>query len=295
MILTIPFPDFDPVIFQLGPFAIRWYSLAYIAGLVIGWRYCRHLAVRSPARFVPDELPAKATEEQTQKHNERTAAVFDDFLLWATLGVILGGRLGFVLFYKPGDYLSQPLEILKIWQGGMSFHGGLLGVLAAVAVFSWHRRIPLVALADIISAAAPIGLFLGRIANFVNGELYGRATDVPWAMIFPGDSEGLPRHPSQLYQAGLEGLTLFLVLYVLARRGGLDRTGLLSGVFLTGYALSRIAMELFRQPDAHLGFLLGGATMGQLLSLPILLGGLGLVAWSLRGRRPADRGRTRSQ
>lgn len=290
MILTIPFPDFDPVIFQFGPFAIRWYSLAYIAGLVIGWRYCRRLAVRSPARFIPDDLPAEASEEQIEEHKERTANVFDDFLLWATVGVILGGRLGFVLFYKPGDYLSQPWEIFKIWQGGMSFHGGLLGVLAAMAIFAWRRRIPLVAMADIVSAAAPIGLFLGRIANFVNGELYGRPTDVPWAMIFPGDPEALPRHPSQLYQAGLEGLTLFLVLYALVRLGGLDRTGLLSGAFLTGYALSRFAVEFFRQPDAYLGFLVGGATMGQLLSLPMLLGGLGLVAWSLRGRRPAGGG-----
>ena len=290
MILTLPFPDFDPVIFQFGPFAIRWYSLAYIAGLLIGWRYCRRLAVRSPARFVPDDLPAEASEEQIEEHKERTANVFDDFLLWATVGVILGGRLGFVLFYKPGDYLSQPWEIFKIWQGGMSFHGGLLGVLAAVAIFAWRRRIPLIAMADIVSAAAPIGLFLGRIANFVNGELYGRATDVPWAMVFPGDPDGLPRHPSQLYQAGLEGLTLFLVLYALVRLGGLDRTGLLSGAFLIGYALSRLAMELFRQPDVYLGFLVGGATMGQLLSLPMLLGGLGLVAWSLRGRRPAGGG-----
>ena len=290
MILTIPFPDFDPVIFQFGPFAIRWYSLAYIAGLVIGWRYCRRLAVRSPARFIPEDLPAEASEEPIEEYKERTANVFDDFLLWATVGVILGGRLGFVLFYKPGDYLSQPWEIFKIWQGGMSFHGGLLGVLAAVAIFAWRRRIPLIAMADIVSAAAPIGLFLGRIANFVNGELYGRATDVPWAMVFPGDPDGLPRHPSQLYQAGLEGLTLFLVLYVLVRLGGLDRTGLLSGAFLIGYALSRLAMELFRQPDVYLGFLVGGATMGQLLSLPMLLGGLGLVAWSLRGRRPTGGG-----
>ncbi len=287
MILTIPFPDFDPVIFELGPFAIRWYSLAYIAGLVIGWRYCRRLAVRSPARFTPGELPAEATEDEIAEHNERRASVFDDFLLWATLGVILGGRLGFVLFYKPGDYLSQPWEIFKIWQGGMSFHGGLLGVLAAMAIFARLHRIPLVAMADIVSAAAPIGLFLGRIANFVNGELYGRPADVPWAMVFPSDPDALPRHPSQLYQAGLEGLMLFLVLYALVRLGALDRTGLLSGTFLTGYALSRLAMEFFRQPDTYLGFLVGGATMGQLLSLPMLLGGLGLLAWSLRGRRSA--------
>jgi phosphatidylglycerol:prolipoprotein diacylglycerol transferase len=287
MILTIPFPDFDPVIFEFGPFAIRWYSLAYIAGLVIGWRYCRRLAVRSPARFTTEDLPAEATEAQIQEHEEREAAVFDDFLLWATLGVILGGRLGFVLFYNPGYFLSHPLEILKIWQGGMSFHGGLLGVVAAQVIFAWRRNIPLIAQADIIAAAAPIGLFLGRIANFINGELYGRATDAPWAMIFPSDPDQLPRHPSQLYEAGLEGLVLFFVLFALVKLGALARTGLLTGAFLIGYALSRLSVEFFRQPDAHLGFLLGGATMGQLLSLPMLFAGLGLVIWSLRGPRPA--------
>jgi phosphatidylglycerol:prolipoprotein diacylglycerol transferase len=201
--------------------------------------------------------------------------------------VILGGRLGFVLFYNPGYFLSHPLEILKIWQGGMSFHGGLLGVVAAQVIFAWRRNIPLIAQADIIAAAAPIGLFLGRIANFINGELYGRATDAPWAMIFPSDPDQLPRHPSQLYEAGLEGLVLFFVLFALVKLGALARTGLLTGAFLIGYALSRLSVEFFRQPDAHLGFLLGGATMGQLLSLPMLFAGLGLVIWSLRGPRPA--------
>ena len=264
MILTIPFPDIDPVIFELGPLAIRWYSLAYIVGLVLGWRYCRRLTGRSPARITPE--------------------AFDDFLLWATLGVILGGRFGYVLFYKPAYYLANPLEMLMVWQGGMSFHGGLLGMVAAEVIFAWRRKIPLIALADIVAAAAPIGLFLGRIANFINGELYGRASDVPWAMIFPSDPDQLPRHPSQLYQAGLEGLVLFFVLFILVRLGALGRTGLLTGAFLTCYALSRLTMELFREPDAHLGFLLGGATMGQLLSLPMLLAGLGLVLWSLRSR-----------
>ena len=287
MILTIPFPDFDPAIFEIGPFAIRWYSLAYIAGLVIGWRYCRRLAIRSPARFTAEALPKGATAEQIQEHQEREATVFDDFLLWATLGVILGGRLGYVLFYNPGYFLSNPLEILKIWQGGMSFHGGLLGMVAAQVIFAWRRKIALIAQADVIAPAAPIGLFLGRLANFINGELYGRATEVPWAMIFPGDPDQLPRHPSQLYQAGLEGLALFIILFVMVRLGALGRTGLLTGTFLIGYALSRLTMELFREPDAHLGFLLGGATMGQLLSLPMLLAGLGLVLWSLRGRPAA--------
>jgi phosphatidylglycerol:prolipoprotein diacylglycerol transferase len=264
MILTIPFPDIDPVIFEIGPFAIRWYSLAYIVGLVVGWRYCRRLTDRSPAALTPE--------------------IFDDFLLWATMGVILGGRFGYVLFYKPAHYLTNPLEAFMVWQGGMSFHGGLLGVAVALVVFAWRRKVPVLALADVVAAAAPIGLFLGRVANFINGELYGRASDVPWAMVFPADPSGLPRHPSQLYEAGLEGLVLFLLLYALARLGALGRDGLATGVFLAGYGLSRLFVELFRQPDAHLGFVLGGTTLGQWLSLPMLLAGLGFVLWSLRGK-----------
>jgi phosphatidylglycerol:prolipoprotein diacylglycerol transferase len=267
MILTIPFPNIDPVIFEIGPFAIRWYSLAYIAGLVVGWRYCRRLTGRSPAPLTPE--------------------LFDDLLLWATLGVILGGRFGYVLFYKPAYYLSYPLEIFMVWQGGMSFHGGLLGVAATLVVFAWRRKIPVLALADIVAAAAPIGLFLGRVANFINGELYGRASDLPWAMVFPADRDQLPRHPSQLYEAGLEGLVLFAVLYAAIRLGGLRRHGLVTGLFLAGYGLSRLFVELFRQPDEHLGFVLGGTTLGQWLSLPMLLAGLGFVLWSLRSRGEA--------
>jgi phosphatidylglycerol:prolipoprotein diacylglycerol transferase len=270
MILTIPFPDIDPVIFEIGPFALRWYSLAYIAGLVLAWRYCRRLTGRSPARITPE--------------------AFDDFLLWATLGVILGGRFGYVLFYKPAYYLANPLESLMVWQGGMSFHGGLLGVVAAEVAFAWRRKIPLIALADIVAAATPIGLFLGRIANFINGELYGRASEVPWAMVFPGDRDQLPRHPSQLYEAGLEGLVLFALLFGLARLGALNRIGLMTGVFLAGYGLSRLFVELFRQPDEHLGFVLGGTTLGQWLSLPMLVTGLGFVFWSLWSRGKAGPG-----
>jgi len=262
MILAIAFPDIDPVIFQIGPLAIRWYSLAYIAGLLIGWHYCRWLATRPPGATTPDS--------------------FDDFFLWAILGVILGGRLGYVLFYKPGYYLENPMEVLFLWQGGMSFHGGLTGVIVALVGFARRRKIDLLALSDIVACAAPIGLFFGRLANFINGELFGRPGDVPWAMVFPrGGPE--PRHPSQLYEAGLEGLLLFVLLCLLVRLGALQRRGLLAGVFLAGYALSRMTVELFRQPDAHLDFLFGKVTMGQLLSLPMLLGGLGLVLWSLRG------------
>ena len=263
MIAALSFPQIDPVIFSIGPFAIRWYALAYITGLLIAWYYCRRLTARPPQRL--------------------SANAFDDFLFWATLGILLGGRLGYVLFYKPGFYLSHPLEILYIWQGGMSFHGGLLGVVAAVVFFARRRGVPIMALSDIVACAAPIGLCLGRIANFVNGELYGRPSDVPWAMVFPRGGP-LARHPSQIYESLLEGLVLFLALYFLVRRGALERTGALTGAFFMGYALARMLAEVFREPDAHLGFILGEATMGQVLSLPMLLIGLGLVIWARRTR-----------
>ena len=263
MIAAISFPQIDPIAISLGPFAIRWYALAYIGGLLIAWWYCRWLANRPP--------------------REVNAEAFDDFLLWATLGIVLGGRLGYVLFYKPGFYLANPLEIAMIWQGGMSFHGGLLGVAVAEVAFARRRGIPLLALTDIIACAAPVGLFLGRIANFVNGELFGRPSDVPWAMVFPHGGP-LARHPSQLYEAGLEGLVLFVGLYILVRLGALERSGTLTGAFLIGYALARMTAELFRQPDIDLGFLAGGVTMGQALSLPLLLAGLALVIWARRAR-----------
>ncbi len=264
MIAALSFPQIDPIAISLGPFAIRWYALAYIGGLLIAWWYCRWLATRPP-RDVGSEA-------------------FDDFLLWATLGIVLGGRLGYVLFYKPGFYFANPLEIVMVWQGGMSFHGGLLGVAVAEVAFARRRGISLFALTDIVACAAPVGLFLGRIANFVNGELFGRQSDAPWAVVFPSDVERLPRHPSQLYEAGLEGILLFLALYVLVRLRALEVSGLLTGAFLIGYALARMAAELFREPDAHLGFLPGGVTMGQMLSLPMALAGLGLVIWAFRAR-----------
>jgi phosphatidylglycerol:prolipoprotein diacylglycerol transferase len=263
VIAALSFPQIDPVAIALGPFAIRWYALAYIGGLLIAWRYCRRLTARPPRKV--------------------DAEAFDDFLLWATLGIVLGGRLGYVLFYKPGFYLANPQEILMVWQGGMSFHGGLLGVAVAEIAFARRRGIPLLALTDIVAAAAPIGLFLGRIANFVNGELFGRPSEVPWAMVFPHGGP-LARHPSQLYEAGLEGILLFLALYVLVRLRALERSGALTGAFLIGYAVARILAELFREPDTHLGFLAGGVTMGQLLSLPLLLAGLALVIWARRAR-----------
>ena len=269
--LVIPFPAIHPEIFSfgpfvidhwsIGPFAIRWYALAYIAGLIIGWRYCLALAQRPPQVARPQDV--------------------DDFLVWATLGVVLGGRTGYVLFYNLPYYLQHPIEVFFLWRGGMSFHGGALGVCLAILLFCRQRRIRLLAFADIITAAVPIGLFFGRIANFINGELWGRPTDVPWAMIFPSDPERLPRHPSQLYESFLEGIVLFLVLWTLQHRGARRRPGLICGVFLAGYGLARITVEFFRQPDVQLGYLVGnanlGITMGQLLSLPLVIIGLWLA------------------
>jgi len=263
MTFAIAYPAIDPVLFAWGPLVIRWYALAYVTGLLVGWRYLLILARRPP--------------------QVATAAHIDDFLVWATLGVILGGRLGYVLFYKPGFFFDNPLAIPQVWLGGMSFHGGMLGVAIATILFARQRAIPLFHFADLLACAAPIGLFLGRIANFINGELYGRASDVAWAMVFPRGGP-LARHPSQLYEAVLEGAVLFIILFFLGRHEGLrQRAGFLTGVFLAGYAVARGIAELFRQPDTHLGFLLGGTTMGQWLSIPMLGFGLYLI---VRPRRP---------
>ena len=269
MIPVLLFPQFSPTIvefgpfalagYQLGPFGIRWYALAYIVSLVVGWRLMRRLVRQSPP---------VATELQV-----------DDFLTWATLGVVLGGRLGYVLFYQPAYYLTNPARALEVWHGGMSFHGGMLGVAIALVWFCRKNAIPLLGFADRVAVVAPVGLLLGRIANFINGELWGRpAPDwLPWAMVFP-NAGNIPRHPSQLYQAAMEGLLLVIVMFALSRREAIRaRFGTLTGVFLIGYSLARIIGELFRQPDAFLGFLFAGATMGQLLSLPMLFAGIFLV------------------
>ena len=259
MIPVLLYPGFNPVLVQVGPLAIRWYALAYIGSLVIGWRVMRRLARLTPP---------VATELQV-----------DDFLTWATLGVVLGGRLGYVLFYQPSHYLQHPLDALQVWQGGMSFHGGALGVFVALVLFCRKHAIPLLGFADRLAVIVPLGLGLGRIANFINGELWGReAPDwLPWAMIFP--QAGLePRHPSQLYQAGMEGLLLLIVMALLCRSAAIRaRYGTLTGAFLVGYGVARITGEFFRQPDAFLGFLPGGITMGQLLSLPMVAAGLWLI------------------
>jgi phosphatidylglycerol:prolipoprotein diacylglycerol transferase len=265
-LLAIPFPALDPVLISIGPFAIRWYALAYIVGILLGWTYARAIICRETLWGGPAPM---------------TVGDYDDFVLWVTLGIILGGRLGFVLFYNPGYFAAHPLEILQIWKGGMSFHGGFLGCVLAVILFARHRGIPILSLGDVTCAAGPIGIFLGRIANFINGELWGRPTDVPWAIIFPGEGP-LPRHPSQLYEAVLEGLVLFVVLAALIRAGALRRPGFILGAFAFGYAVARAICELFREPDAQLGFLWGGLTMGMLLSLPLLLAGLALMAAAMR-------------
>jgi len=262
MILTIAYPEIDPVIFQIGPFAVRWYALSYIAGLLLGWRYMRYLAARDPKG--PD------------------ARAIDDFLIWVTAGVVLGGRLGYIFFYQPDVYVANPEKILYLWQGGMSFHGGALGVIAATVFFARRRGVEMLRLGDLVVCAVTIGLFFGRIANFINGELYGRPSDVPWAMVFPAGGP-VARHPSQLYEAALEGLVLFLVLWALVRFTDVrDRPGFLTGIFYAGYGLARIAIEFVREPDVQLGFLLGGATMGQLLSVPMVLGGAAVAIWAYR-------------
>jgi len=260
-LLAIPYPEIDPVLIQLGPFAIRWYALAYIAGLVIGWQIMKRVCQQPPVVLTPTKI--------------------DDFLLWAALGVIIGGRLGFVLFYKPGFYLANPLAALTLWEGGMAFHGGLLGVIAAIIAFSWRNKISPFLLSDLVAIVTPIGLFFGRLANFINGELWGRVSDVPWAMVFPRAGPE-PRHPSQIYQAFLEGVVLFVVLLLVWKLiDGRRRPGLLTGVFCAGYAIARIIGELFREPDAHLRELLP-LTMGMLLSLPALAFGAWLIVRAYR-------------
>lgn len=269
-LFTLPFPAIDPVLIELGPFAIRWYALAYIAGILLGWRYMR--------RLVANDRLWGATPRPQQID-------IDDFVIWATLGIILGGRIGYVLFYSLEFYLLHPEEILAVWSGGMSFHGGFLGVVVAMVIFARRRGLSVLTFFDLSGAAAPIGLFFGRIANFINGELWGRPTDVPWAMVFPTGGDE-PRHPSQLYEAALEGVVLFLLVRLATHRyGSLKRPGLTAGLFAAGYGLARFTVEFFRMPDAHIGFLAGGLTMGMLLSLPMILAGLGLALWALRGPR----------
>ncbi len=249
----VPFPDIDPVAFSIGPVMVRWYALAYLAGILLGWR----LLSRSIGRF-----PARATPQDV-----------GDFVVWTILGIIVGGRAGYVLFYGQHLVTDDPLAVFAVWQGGMSFHGGLAGSAVAAWLFCRARGLALASFCDAIACVIPLGLFFGRIANFVNGELWGRPTDLPWGVVFPAAGPE-PRHPSQLYEAALEGVLLFLILRLLAARTSVIRhPGALTGIFLVGYACSRILVELVREPDSHLGYLAGPLTMGMLLSLPVLATG----------------------
>jgi len=264
--LALVFPTLDPVALSVGPIVIRWYALAYLVGFLLGWQYCLYLARQNP--------------------RGPGAKVYDDFLTWAVIGTVIGGRLGYILFYQADYYFAHPLEMLEVWHGGMSFHGGMLGVVGAAWIFARRRRIPFFAFTDVLACVAPIGLGLGRLANFVNGELFGRQTDLPWGMIFPRGGE-FPRHPSQLYEALLEGLVLLAIMFVMSQRKGFRaRPGFLSGVFLFGYGVFRFVIEFYREPDPQLGFLFAGATMGQLLCLPMIMFGLYLILWTERRTRP---------
>ena len=275
--MSIPYPNIDPVALQLGPIPIRWYSLAYIGGLVVGWWYLTRLI--------------KKTALWGAKGAPLTKALLDDVVFWVALGVMGGGRIGYILFYEP-DLLIKPWEkilgflpfppALIIWHGGMSFHGGLIGVTLVGWWFARKYKLNTLSLGDLFACATPIGLFFGRIANFINGELYGRPWDGPWSMVFPADPLQVPRHPSQLYEATLEGIVLFSVLFVATRYFGfLKRPGATIGLFLTGYAASRILVENFRQPDAQMPDFPLGLTMGMMLSVPMLLLGLWMI-WRTR-------------
>ena len=269
---TVPFPQIDPILVQIGPFAIRWYALAFIATILLGWRYAVAI-VRNQRLWTHRPPPANAEN-------------IDDLILWLTAGVIVGGRLGYILFYDRSLIWPHPIEMLKTWNGGMSFHGGALGVVIAGYLFARHKKIDALRLGDVIVAAEPIGGFLVRLANFINGELWGRPTDAPWGMVFPGAGP-LPRHPSQLYEAALEGLVLFFVLrWATHRKKWLNRRGVVMGLFLAGYGLIRISLENVRQPDAQMPDFPLGLTMGMMLSTPMLLIGLFLIWRGMREPLP---------
>lgn len=271
----LTFPNIDPIALTIGPMDlpylgmvalhVRWYSLAYLFGVLFGW----YLVKALNRRLTPPTLTKQA---------------LDDIMVYAILGIVLGGRLGYILFYKPGHYLANPQEIFMVWQGGMSFHGGLLGMITAMLLFCRQFKLPFFSVMDLLAIAAPIGICLGRLANFINGELFGRVTDSPYGMIFP-EGGPLPRYPSQLIEASLEGVALFILMLLAARfTKMLHTSGRLSGLFLLGYSLARSVSEHFREPDSFIGFLPGGVTMGQVLSAPMLLIGLYLV---FRRVRPA--------
>lgn len=267
--MALPFPDIDPIAFEVGPIVIRWYALAYLAGFLGGWYYANKLVTIN-----------------SFKHPNKSD--IENFITWMVVGVILGGRLGYILFYNAGYYFTNMLDMLKLWQGGMSFHGGLIGASLAMILFSIRHKIPLFQLTDIISVVTPIGLFFGRIANFINGELYGRPTDMPWGMIFPMSADGMARHPSQLYEALTEGVILFILMIVLyAQKSIRQKAGLITGIFLIGYSLFRFLIEFVREPDTHLGLIGLGMSMGQILSLPTLIAGAIIIFLCLKKKSSA--------
>jgi phosphatidylglycerol:prolipoprotein diacylglycerol transferase len=270
--LALPFPAIDPVAIAIGPFAVRWYGLAYFAGILIGWWYARRL-VSNDRLWGGKPAPI-------------TVIDIDDFLLWLVVGIVGGGRIGYALFYQHGHFLDDPLGFFRVWEGGMSFHGGLAGTIMAMTLFALRRKIPMLSLFDVAAASVTFGLFFGRLANFINGELWGRATDVPWGGTFPNGGP-LPRHPSQLYEAALEGVVLFLILRILTHRfESLRRPGLTGGAFIAGYGVARILIEFVREPDVQLGYLAGPLTMGMLLSMPMVLVGITAIVVALK-RQPA--------
>jgi phosphatidylglycerol:prolipoprotein diacylglycerol transferase len=267
----LPFPDIDPVAFSLGPFSVHWYGIAYLAGVALGAIYGQRLLARQDL-WKDDRPPFEP------------GAIWD-FAFWAVIGIVVGGRLGYVLFYNLPVYLADPIQVFSLGDGGMSFHGGMLGLMTAIVPFTRSKGGRILSSLDLLGAIATIGVFLGRVANFINAELYGAPSTLPWAMIFPTDPEQLPRHPSQLYEALLEGIVLFLIIRIATHRfKALRRPGLVAGIFGIGYGLSRIAVEFVRLPDAQIGYLFGGwLTMGMLLSLPLVLAGIALVVYA--GRR----------
>lgn len=267
---ALPFPNIDPVIVQIGPLAVHWYGLGYVVGILFAWWYSRRL-VTNDRLWAGNKSPI-------------TAIDIDDFLIWAAAGVVLGGRIGYILFYDLARYLQNPTDIFAVWQGGMSFHGGITGVTIAMLIFAIRRGFSPWSLFDVVAASVPVGFGIVRVTNFINSELWGRTTDVPWAFVFPtGGPE--PRHPSQLYEAALEGLALFIVLRILTHSSfKLKKPGYVAGAMVAFYGLSRIFVEFFREPDAHIGYLLGGwLTMGMILSVPMVL----LGACAMFRARPA--------
>jgi phosphatidylglycerol:prolipoprotein diacylglycerol transferase len=270
----MPFPDIDPVALAIGPLSIKWYGISYVVGILLGWLYARKI-VSTPRLWRNNTSPITVTD-------------IDDFVFWAAIGIVLGGRIGYILFYDFPAVAANPLRALEIWNGGMSFHGGITGTAVAMILFARRRGFSVWSLFDVVAATCVIGLLLGRLANFINGELWGKVTDLPWGVIFPGQ-EPFARHPSQLYEAGLEGIVTGLILAALIFfAGALRKPGFVAGAFVSLYALSRMAVEFVREPDPQLGYLLGGwLTMGMLLSIPMLLLGLWAM-WRARSASPAS-------